>query len=196
MATIGALMHYCRVANIVGPVLMAEISTASSNVYIFDNNDLSVCRPINHGVQGMFPVVQRELGLKDEESARKLFFSDTFDFTEMAPALLKNLLKELQASSGYYEVQTGQTIGHIFIGNIPSNLSWMIKTLSRSLGIDSLEIDYEKWLSALGGTPSDAVDLLSLDPRWCGTFALMGDFTFEPSMQETAPAQPLAGGAQ
>ena len=37
------------------------------------------------------------LGLKDEESARKLFYSNTFDFTGMGSVLTKKLIKELQS---------------------------------------------------------------------------------------------------
>ena len=68
----------------------------------------------------MFPVIQAELGLKDEDSARKLFYSNTFDFTEMGPSLLRKLLKELQASTGFYEVQTGQTIGQLYLALLPN----------------------------------------------------------------------------
>lgn len=181
LATMAALMHYSRVTNQDAPILMVEIGAERSHVFIFDKSDLIISRPIPHGIKGMLPIVQSELGLKDEESARKLFFSDTFDFTEMAPALLKNLLKELQASSGYYEVQTGQTIGHIFLGNIPRNLAWIRTTLARSLAVEPLKIDYNNWLQALGGSPGDNVDVSSLDQRWCGLFGLIGDFSFRGS---------------
>ncbi len=83
-------------------------------MFIFGNEQVDICRPIPYGLNSMFPTVQSELGLKDEDSARKLFFSNTFDFTELGPSLLKKMLKELQASTGFYEVQTGQTIGQIF----------------------------------------------------------------------------------
>ena len=76
-------------------------------------------RPIPQGLESMIPVVQKELGLKDEESAKKLFYSNTFDFTSMGNALIKKLLKELQSSIGFYEVQTGQSVGLLHGTQLP-----------------------------------------------------------------------------
>jgi len=199
LATMAALMHYCRVMELEGPVLMVEISAETSHAYIFDGSDLNISRPIPYGTRSMYPIVQKELGLKDEESAKKLFYSNTFDFTEMATALLKNLMKELQASCGYYEVQTGHTIEHLFIGNLPKNLHWVTNNVARAIGVEPLKIDYLKWLASLGGNAAEDVDMTSLDARWVGVFGLLGDFSFKPSEQaiaQTPKAQPEEGGAQ
>ncbi|WP_309385532.1 hypothetical protein [Cerasicoccus frondis] len=135
-----------------------------------------MARPVPYGLRSMYPIVQKELGLKDEESAQKLFGSSTFDFAEMGQVLLKKLMKELQASTGFYEVQTGQTIGNIFLGLAPDNLSWIGTTLSKSLGVHVLKPDYESWLEHQGIKVASGVDLGSLGPRWFGLFSLMGDY--------------------
>ncbi len=114
VSSIGGLKNYSRFKKERFPTLILEITPENSNVFIFGNEQVDICRPIPYGLNSMFPTVQSELGLKDEDSARKLFFSNTFDFTELGPSLLKKMLKELQASTGFYEVQTGQTIGQIF----------------------------------------------------------------------------------
>jgi hypothetical protein len=118
------------------------------------------------------------------ESARKLFFSNTFDFTEMGPALMKKMLKELQSSTGFYEVQTGQTIGQIHLSLIPKNLGWMSGALARSLGTEQIKLEYGPWLHAQGIEPGPGVELAALDGRWLGLFSLMG--RYEPKA-ETKP---------
>lgn len=173
LSTIGGLMHYARQKDLKLPTLVLEITPDSSNVYIFSANQLDISRPIPYGLNSMFPVIQQELGLKDEDSARKLFYSNTFDFTEMGGVLLRKMLKELQASTGFYEVQTGQTIGQLFLPLLPKNLNWIHTSLSRSLGVEVLHPDYPAWLKSINVTPGAAVQLEGLDPRWFGVFSLM-----------------------
>ena len=115
LSSLGGLINYANFKSITMPTLVLEITSSNSNIFIINNEKIDVTRPIPFGLNGMFPVIQKELDLKDEESAKKLFYSDTFDFTEMGPALLNKMLKELQSSTGFYEVQTGQTIGQIFL---------------------------------------------------------------------------------
>jgi hypothetical protein len=182
--TVGGLMSCLAVEELKTPTLMLEITAENSQAFIFHGNTLDVARPIPLGLNSMFPIIQQELGLKDVESARKLFFSNTFDFTEMGPALMKKMLKELQASTGFYEVQTGQTIGQIHLSLIPKNLAWMSSALARSLGVDQLKLEYGPWLRTLGIQPASGVELASLDSRWLGLFSLMG--RYEPKT-ETKP---------
>lgn len=121
----------------------------------------------------MIPVVQKELGLKDEESAKKLFYSNTFDFTSMGGVLVKRLLKELQSSIGFYEVQTGQSIGHVFCTQLPPSLSWLGGTMAGALGVPQLKIEMLPWLEAQNIKLSDGVTLGSAEERWFGLFSLM-----------------------
>src|SRR5262249_31754357 len=155
---------------------LLEITPETSQVFILRGTQLDLARPVPLGLNSMFPIVQQELGLKDEESARKLFYSNTFDFTEMGPALLKKMLKELQSSTGFYEVQTGQTIGQIHLSLLPKNLSWMSTLLARSLGIDVLKVEYPQWLRSLGIEPAAGCELAALDGRWLEVFGLMGKY--------------------
>lgn len=176
ISLLGGLINYSELKDRGSPTLVLEVTSESAQVLIYQGNQLDVARPIPYGLNSMYPIVQKELGLKDEESARKLFSSNTFDFTEMGSVLLKKLLKELQASTGFYEVQTGQTIGEIFLSLLPDNLSWIGSTLSRTLGVDVLVPEYGDWLKSQSIDVADDVDLLNLGSRWFGLFSLMGDF--------------------
>lgn len=176
LASLGGLIHYSRLKKQKLPTLVLEVTQETSNLFILSSNMLEICRPIPFGLEGMLPLIQEELGLKDMESARKLLFSNTFDFTEMGTTLLRKMLKELQASTGFYEVQTGQTIGQLYMPLLPSNLSWMQQVLSRHLGVKILKVDYSQWLESLNITVDDSVNLASLDARWHGLISLMGDY--------------------
>jgi hypothetical protein len=120
--------------------------------------------------------VQKELSLKDEESARKLFYSNTFDFTSMGGMLIKKLLKELQSSIGFYEVQTGQSIGNVYCTQLPGSLSWLGATLAGALGVAPLKIDLRPWLDSLNIRLADGVLLNSPDERWAGLFSLIATY--------------------
>ncbi len=173
---LGGLKNYLEWKKIRFPTLVLEITPDNSNIFIIRSSQVDITRPIPYGLTSMFPSIKSELGLKDEESAKKLFYSNTFDFTEMGPVLLKKMLKELQASTGFYEVQTGQTIGQIFLTLLPKNFNWMHATLSRALGVDMLHLDYLGWLKHLGLTTGESVQLETLDSRWLGLFSLMGNY--------------------
>jgi hypothetical protein len=121
-------------------------------------------RPIPQGLDAMVPVVQKELGLKDEESARKLFYSNTFDFTGMGPLLIKKLLKELQSSIGFYEVQTGQSVGQVLTTQLSPKLAWLDVAISSSLGVTNLKIDAEP------------IAKCAQDIRWFGLLSLMANY--------------------
>lgn len=114
VTTLGAVCDYARYAQIKGPVLVLELTSKAAMLSIQSGGHVDVARPIPYGLDSIYPLLQRELGLKDEASARKLFFSNTFDFAEMGSKLLRRITKEVQAAAGFYEVQTGQAIESVF----------------------------------------------------------------------------------
>ena len=130
-------------------------------------------RPIPQGLEAMVPVVQKELGLKDEESARKLFRSNTFDFTGMGPLLIKRLLKELQSSIGFYEVQTGQSVGQVICIQLSPKLAWLEGSLASSLGIAALKTNPIPWLRSRHVVVPDALAKTAGDFHWFGLMGLM-----------------------
>jgi hypothetical protein len=182
--TLGGVCDYARFNQMNTPILCVELTMQSANVFILNRGQLEVARPIPFGLDSIYPLLQRELGLKDEASARKLFFSNTFDFAEMGPKLLRRVVKELQATSGFYEVQTGQAIERVFLSVLPNNLNWMANTISDSLGIEILQPNLKAWLESLNVTLADGVDLSSLGSRWLGVFSLMGEFHLREEVAE------------
>ncbi len=176
ISTLGGVSDYARFNNIKSPILCFELTGECANIFIINRGQVDVARPVPFGLNSIYPLLQQELGLKDEASARKLFYSNTFDFAEMGPKLLRRMTKELQATTGFYEVQTGQTIGHVFMSVLPKNLSWVARTVSDSLALEILQPSIEGWLESLKIKLSDDVEVMNLGSRWMGLFSLMGEF--------------------
>ncbi|CAM3070565.1 hypothetical protein [Rariglobus hedericola] len=173
VSSVGAMVDYLAFAKIKTPVLMLEIEAEMTNSFIVTASGLEASRPIQQGLEAMIPVVQKELGLKDEASARKLFLSNTFDFTGMGSVLIKKLIKELQSSIGFYEVQTGQSIAQVACTLLPSKLSWLENAIAADLGVSVLKADIPAWLQSRHITLADSLPVGAQDIRRLGLFGLM-----------------------
>lgn len=176
ISTLGGVGDYARFSQIKSPILCFELTAKSADIFIVNRGKVDVARQVPFGLDSIYPLLQRELGLKDENSARKLFFSNTFDFAEMGPKLLRRMTKELQATTGFYEVQTGLTIGHAFLSVLPKNLDWVSHTVADCLALEILQPSLEGWLESLDIQLGEGVEVMNLGARWIGLFSLMGEF--------------------
>ena len=173
VALLGGLSDYLSGTKTKTPTLMLEVGLESTQSFIVSAAGVEASRPIMLGLDSMVPVVQKELGLKDEEAAKRLFYSNTFDFTGMGPLLVKRLVKELQSSIGFYEVQTGQSVGQIICTQLMPKLGWLEGALASGLGIASLKVEPAGWLLNRQITVSDTVAKTIQESRWLGLLSLM-----------------------
>lgn len=175
VSTLGALVDYFGFIKSKTPTLVLEIGTDTTHSFIVSSAGLEASRPIPQGLDAMVPIVQKELGLKDEESAKKLFYSNTFDFTGMGPLLVKKLLKELQSSIGFYEVQTGQSVGQVLCTMLPAKLTWLDGAIAAALGVSVTKLDLTPWLQSRKITIPDGVIPGGIDVHWLGLLSLMAN---------------------
>lgn len=176
VALLGGVVDYLAHTKSKTPTLVLELGAESTHSFIVTSAGVEASRPIPQGLDSMVPLVQKELGLKDEESARKLFYSNTFDFTGMGPLLIKKLLKELQSSIGFYEVQTGQSVGQVLCTQLSPKLTWLDAAIAGALGVTGLKIDPVPWLQTRHITVPEAVAKYVQDPRWFGLLSLMAQY--------------------
>jgi Tfp pilus assembly PilM family ATPase len=176
MAALGAIIDYLKFTESVKPTLVLELGAEQTQSYIVSARGLEATRPIAVGLDAMVPVVQKELGLKDEESARKLFFSNTFDFTGMGASLCKRLLKELQSSMGFYEVQTGQSISQLLCPVLPAKLGWLEGVIASQVGVTVLQPELVPWFTTRQISLGEGVTAASLDARKLSLLGLMMQF--------------------
>jgi hypothetical protein len=95
----------------------------------------------------------------------------------MGPLLIKRLLKELQSSIGFYEVQTGQSVGQVICIQLSPKLAWLEGALASSLGIATLKFDPLPWLRSRRVTVPDALTKTAGEFRWFGLLSLMVQYT-------------------
>lgn len=176
VATLGGVVDYLAFSKSKTPTLVLEIGPEATHSFIVSAAGVEASRPIPQGLDAMVPIVQKELGLKDEESARKLFYSNTFDFTGMGPLLIKRLLKELQSSIGFYEVQTGQSVGQVLSTQLSPKLAWLDAAIANALGISSLKLDPVPWLQSRHVTMPENLTKNAQEIRWFGLLALMAQY--------------------
>jgi hypothetical protein len=188
VATMGGVVDYLKFRNSTAPTLVLEIGAETTHSFIVSSNGVEASRPIPQGYESMIPIVQSELGLKDVESARKLFLTNAFDFTGMGRSLVKRLLKELQSSIGFYEVQTGQSVGQVLCTSIPPKLSWLETAIGSALGVSTLTLDIPAWLRSRDITISEQASSDVLSARWLGLVSLM----VSHSAQNALAAQKIA----
>ncbi|MBN1404045.1 MAG: hypothetical protein JW942_06220 [Opitutales bacterium] len=181
LSMLGSLTDYARFASKKKPVLYLELGLASCSLFIVSAERVDLCRVIPHGIDSMLPVLGQELGVTDAASARNLLFSNTFDFTEMGPTLLGKLLREMRASTGFYEVQTGQSIGSVVVHLIPQSLDWTRLCIARSLGLELMEFNYADWLASRKVNPAPGLNLGALHQGWIGVLGMMPDFSIAAS---------------
>ncbi len=132
---IGAYIQLLKEDAASTPTLLLEIGRESSSAYIISKDGLEATKVINQGIDSMLPVIQKDLGLKDEESAKKLLQSNAFDFTSMSASLTKKLVKELQSSIGFFEVQTGLNISQLCCIGLPDKMAWLEASIESQLGL-------------------------------------------------------------
>jgi hypothetical protein len=173
IALLGGVSDCLAHARAKTPVLVVEVGADVTHTFIVTASGVEASRPIAHGFAAMVPLMQKELGLKDEEAARKMFFSNTFDFTGLAPVLLRRLVADLQSSTGFYEVQTGQSVAQVFTTQLPGPLAWLDSALVSALGIPAFRPDPLPWLASRQVTVPDALAATARDPRWFGLLSLM-----------------------
>jgi hypothetical protein len=94
----------------------------------------------------------------------------------MGGALVKKLLKELQSSIGFYEVQTGQSIGSVLCTQLPTSLTWLGTTMAGSLGVPVMKLDMLPWLESLNIKLAEGVTLSQPEERWVGLFSLIASY--------------------
>lgn len=176
LATLGGMVNYLTFKQSKSPLLILEMGNEVTQSYIVSADGVDISRTISSGIASMIPVVQKELGLKDQDSAMKLFYSNTFDFTSMGGTLVKKLLKELQSSIGFYEVQTGQSISQVFCTQLPANLSWLSTTMAGALSVPQLKIEMMPWLDSLHIKLGEGVSPNPPDERWVGLFSLIASY--------------------
>jgi len=167
-------------------VLVIDLSDHAGHAFVVDRSGLALTVRFERGLMQMVPVVQRGLGLRDEKSAEKVFFSQTFDFADMGELLLQDFIRDIKASAGQFEVTTGRSIGHLLLTNLSPELSWIQDAFVSSLSLKPWEPPLREVLDEGGIDPGDCWEQWKTNPaRWFPIACLMTRFEAETEKGKT-----------
>ncbi len=150
LSTLGGLMHYQRAQQIGSNAVLLEWGAKQSLFCICSAKRVELCRVIPFGTETLLEEIRNDVHFKDISSVQKALSAGTFDFKEMGPLILKPFIKELQASAGFFEVQTGQPLKNFVITLLPPAFGWVEDILTQYMGLTPLSIDYQGWFNTLG----------------------------------------------
>ncbi len=91
----------------------------------------------------------------------------------MGPKLITRLINELQSSIGFFEVQTGQSIGNVICLNLSSKLTWLEGVIAGQMGVRPLDLNLNPWLESCGITFSADTAETEISRDWLGVLSLM-----------------------
>jgi hypothetical protein len=173
LSTLTALRQYATWQQWDGPFLLLELEADSAQLIIGSPQEVHLVRPIPFGYNAIYPVIQEQLGMKDEASVRALVQTNAFDFSEMGSMLLKRLIKEIQASIGFYEVQTGESVSRLAITLLPASMAWIRVALSQGMGLPAFQCRFGEWLAARRVECADQFSAEALDDAWFGITSML-----------------------
>lgn len=169
---VGVLKDIVMRSGDTSPALFLEIDESGTNAVIVGLKGVEMARRIDFGSGHIASALKEEMNLKDEEAAEKILRSRDFDLGSIAPKLLRKLLRELQSSIGFFEVQTGNSVSKIYSLNQGRVLPWLEHSICDLLNLKPLDLNMSEWLA------SEKIDFASdelreqVDVTWLGMLSL------------------------
>lgn len=158
------------------PVLFLEVDQDSTSAVIVGPRGVEMARRIECGSTHIAEALKEEMNLKDEAAAEKILKSRDFDLGPIAPKLLRRLLRELQSSIGFFEVQTGSSVSELYCLKDGRSLPWLDDSICDLLNLSPFRFDLVVWLESKGITIVDESLLQKMDSSWVSLMALAAGF--------------------
>jgi len=162
------------------PALFLEVERDFSNAIIVGPKGIEMSRRIESGAGDIAAALKEDLNLNDEAAAERLLASKDFDFSSIARKILRRLMRDLQSSIGFYEVQTGQSVHWIHCSTRNNPMGWLEESVGDLLNLAPFELDLSVWLKANGvesGSSEDAFE--KIDLSWMGQISALCSFKRE-----------------
>ncbi len=179
LGTIGALQDALIWKNSKVPALYLELDDHSANAVIVGSKGIEMSRKIDTGSKDIAEALKEELSLKDEAAAVRLLSSKDFDFSSISRKILRKLLRELQSSIGYYEVQTGQSVSWIHTSSRAVSMDWLEGSVGGFLNLESFELNISEWLQSSEINCADDELGKIADLSWIGLLSTLCSFNKE-----------------
>jgi len=131
-------------------VLFVDMGKTQTLAMVVSANGVETSRLMPTGISAILPRLMKELGIRDEAAAERMLASRTLDFQDIGESLLQDLIRELNAFSGSFEIETGQTLTHGLTIGFPTHAAWIGQNLSASQNLKEWTMDLDPVFSDLG----------------------------------------------
>ncbi len=153
-------------------MLFLEIDTDSTNAVIVGEQGVEMARCIDCGARQIASALKEEMNLKDESAAERILLSKDFDLGPIAPKILRKLIRELQSSIGFFEVQSGSSVSQLFCLKQGRSLPWLQASVCELLNLEQLSLSLSDWLASRQLSFASEELTEKLDGTWVGIFSL------------------------
>lgn len=166
-------------------VVLAIIHPKVTSVYILGKEGVHTPYPVLHGFDSIVELARKELGIVDEEEARRRLRDGDQELVGLATKLVRRIGRDLKPVVDSYEMTTGQPVEEVFCPYLPPGLVWLGGPLARSIGRTAMTIDCADWLTKARLRPAEGVK--GIGPHWLGVLSLAADLP-EPAAVKSARA--------
>lgn len=175
IGSIGVLKEVLGEGDGGAPMLFLEINDDCTNAVIVGPKGVEMARRIDCGATHLATALREEMNLKDDAAAEKILVSRDFDLGPIAPKILRKLLRELQSSIGFFEVQTGYSVSRVFCVKQGRKLDWLESSVCDLLNLKPLTWRFSDWLEERGITFGSKQVASKVDETWLGLVSLLLD---------------------
>jgi TonB family protein len=171
--------------------LLFEFGEISTHLLLVSRNGVEAVRPTAVTMDKVAEAVQVELGLKFKGSAAKLFFNESYDFSETGAKIAARIAQELMA-----DIEAlGQTPAAFACTGLPAKQNWFANHLAGALNLAPFAPDLKSWSAQAHLTFTDNAQESSLTPAWLGFLHLIGNYqvaspeksVWQPDWTRTTP---------
>ena len=164
LSAIGGLASALKLKGDGSTALLFEFGEVCTHLLLVSGNGVEAVRSTAVTMDKVAEAVQVELGLKFKGSAAKLFFNDSYDFSETGAKIGARIAQELTA-----EVSAiGQTPTAFACTGLPAKQNWFASHLAGALNLAPFAPDLKSWCAQTHLTFSDSAIESSLTPAWLG----------------------------
>jgi TonB family protein len=191
LSAIGGLASALKLKGDGSTALLFEFGEVCTHLLLVSADGVEAIRSTAVTMDKVAEAVQVELGLKFKGSAAKLFFNESYDFSETGAKIGARIAQELTADIG--------ALGHMPAAfactGLPAKQNWFAGHLAGALNLAPFAPDLKSWCAQAGLTFSDSAIEPSLTPAWLGFLHFIGSYqvaspeksVWQPDWTRTAP---------
>ena len=129
------------------PVVLWHLGAEHSQLFLVTTRGVEAVAPCATGLDALFTIVQGVLGLKLRGAAARLFFNDTYDFTDAAPRIAAQLAPSLKTALSTFPAAVASAA--FTCTSFTGKQAWFSAEIARAVGLASWTPDLARIVSHL-----------------------------------------------